>query len=80
MKVGLRLSFTVTLCKCLLIMVNTQSPLYSFHLHPSGYSWLFDISDIAKKKCLLKIPILNSQVALVVKTLPANAGDVREVG
>ena len=29
---------------------NTQSPLYSFHLHPSGYSWLFDISDIAKKK------------------------------
>ena len=30
--------------------------------------------------CLLKIPILNSQVALVVKNLPANAGDVREVG
>ena len=60
---------------------NTQIPLNSFHLHPSAYSWLLDISDIAKKKkCLLKIPILNSQVAPVVKNPPANARDAREVG
>ena len=60
---------------------NIQSPLNSFRLHPSGSSWLLDISDIAKKKmCLLTIPILNSQVALVVRNLPANAGDVTEVG
>ena len=54
-----------------------ESPLSSF---PSSLLYIFNLSFLLASSYEYQDMFKTSQVALVVKNLPANAGDIRDVG
>ena len=72
-------------CRATLNMTRCKFPWW-LYCHPAGFTWLVDDrASCCTGPAALLIAALsdhwnNSQVALVVKNLPANAGDIRDVG